>query len=431
MRKTVPTLLTMLLIVSGCSGQTGNVSNTQAEKEVVDSKPVTLKLYNYGALNEEMYQRLFVEPVKKKYPHITLEKIERAKVPPEQIAVNGLELDIITGWGSLLDQFADHKLLADMTPVIKKHNIDLNRIDTANLEGVKLQSGTISPGGLYALPFGYNFYALFYNKNIFDKFGVAYPPDGMTWDDAVALGRKLTRNVDGIQYKGLDPEGVEKVSNSLSLPYVDPVTMKASLNNDGWKKVFQLLKTINDIPGNEFKITNHSGTVNRFMKDKNVAMLAAPEVLNSLVNLDFDWDLAEYPFFQERPHTSGMLQTFVLQLGSNSKQPDAAMQVIQLALSDEVQMTLSKSGNMLSVLKDQTIQKSFGMEHPLLKNKHIEAILKTKAAPYVIQTRFTTKTRNILELKYRDFAEGKKDVNTALREAQEEAEAYIASEKKN
>jgi len=232
----------------------------------------------------------------------------------------------------------------------------------------------------------------------------------MTWEQAIELGKKLTRMEGGVQYKGLDPEGIEKVGNSLSIPYVDPVTLKAAVNTDGWRKVFELTKRINDIPGNEFQITSHGNTVNRFVKDKNVAMLVAPEVLNGMANADFEWDVAEYPSFPERPHTSGMVQTFVLQIASNSKHPEQAMQVIKLATSDEVQTALSRSGIMLSALQNEAINKNFGADHPLLKNKHIEAILKTKPAPYVVQTRFT-KARGILEAKYKDYAAGKKDVN--------------------
>jgi multiple sugar transport system substrate-binding protein len=418
--------MTVVLLAGGCSSAS-KPANKQDETKM-STEPVTLKLYNYGALTPEVIDQMFVKPVKQKYPHITLEVVKLSDMPIANIAVSGNEMDIITGWGSLLDQFGNYKLLTDLNPYIQKHKIDLSRFEKSNLEGIRLQSDTIAKGSLMALPFGYNYYATFYNKDIFDKFGVAYPSDGMTWDQAIELGKKLTRMEGGVQYKGLDPEGIEKVGNSLSIPYVDPVTFKAAVNTDGWKKVFELTKRIHDIPGNDFQITSHGNTVKRFVKDKNVAMLAAPEVLNSMADADFDWNVAEYPSFPERPHISGVVQTFVLQIASNSKHPEQSMQVIQLATSDEVQTALSRSGIMLSTLQNEAINKNFGADHPLLKNKHIESILKTKPAPYVVQTRFT-KARGILEAKYKDYAAGKKDVNTALREANEEIDAYIATEK--
>jgi multiple sugar transport system substrate-binding protein len=415
----------VLLFASGC-----NQSETGGSKDgtEVSAEPVTLRLYNYGALNSEMIERFFVQPVKQKYPHITLQVVERTALPIANLAIKGNEVDIITGWGSLLNEFGNFKLLADLSPLIKKHNIDLSRFDKLNLEGVRLQSEANAPGSLLALPLGYNFYATFYNKSIFDKFGVSYPADGMVWDQAIELGKKLTRMEGGVQYKGLDPEGIAHVGSSLSLPNVDPLTFKAAVNTDGWRKVAELVKRINDIPGNEFQITSHANTVNRFVKDKNVAMLAAPEVLNSLADADFEWDVAEYPSFPERPNTSGVVQTFVLQIASNSQHPEQAMQVIQLATSVEVQTALSRSGFMMSPLQGAEINKHFGADHALLKNKHIDAVLKTKPAPYVVQTRFT-KARGLLEAKYKDYVAGKIDVNTALREAHEQIDAYIAAEK--
>lgn len=414
-----------LLVASGCNAS----DNMNSKKETGNrAEPVTLKLYNFGALNPDMIERLFVQPIKQKYPHITLQVIERNSLAIANLTIGGNEVDIVTGWGSLLDEFGNYKLLADLTPYMEKYGIDLSRFEKSNLEGVRLQSDTIAKGSLMALPFGYNYYATFYNKNLFDKFGVTYPSDGMTWDEAVELGKKLTRMENGVQYKGLDPEGIAHVGSSLSLPYVDPATLRGAVHTDGWRKVFELVKRIHDIPGNEFQITSHANTVNRFVKDKNVAMLAAPEVLNSLAGVDFEWDIAEYPSFPERPHTSGMVQTFVLQIAANSKHPQEAMEVIKLAVSDEVQTALSRSGFMMSPLRSEEVNKHFGADHALLKNSHIDAILKTKPAPYVAQTKFT-KARGFLETKYKDYVAGKIDVNTALREAQEQIDAYIAAEK--
>lgn len=47
-------------------------------------------------------------------------------------------------------------------------------------------------GTLYALPFRSDFWVLFYNKTLFDKAGVAYPTNDMTWDQYAELARKMT-----------------------------------------------------------------------------------------------------------------------------------------------------------------------------------------------------------------------------------------------
>lgn len=39
-----------------------------------------------------------------------------------------------------------------------------------------------------------NTMSLYYNKDLFDKFGVSYPKDGMTWDEVLELNRQLDKN---------------------------------------------------------------------------------------------------------------------------------------------------------------------------------------------------------------------------------------------
>lgn len=53
-------------------------------------------------------------------------------------------------------------------------------------------------GEQYYMVRDYNPLCLFYNKDVFDKYGVAYPTADWTWDDAIAAARKMTvKNADG------------------------------------------------------------------------------------------------------------------------------------------------------------------------------------------------------------------------------------------
>lgn len=45
-------------------------------------------------------------------------------------------------------------------------------------------------GHTYALPFRYDNNLLFYNKNLFDAAGMAYPEDGMSMEEYHALAKK-------------------------------------------------------------------------------------------------------------------------------------------------------------------------------------------------------------------------------------------------
>ncbi|WP_374017918.1 extracellular solute-binding protein [Paenibacillus thiaminolyticus] len=58
-------------------------------------------------------------------------------------------------------------------------------------------------GLLYGMPIEGTQKALYYNKAIFDKFGVDYPRDGMTWDEIQDLAKQVTAERDGVKYRGL------------------------------------------------------------------------------------------------------------------------------------------------------------------------------------------------------------------------------------
>ncbi len=53
-------------------------------------------------------------------------------------------------------------------------------------------------GGWYGMPKGFDTVAVWYNKELFDNAGVAYPTDDWTWDDFVSIAQQLTDTENGI-----------------------------------------------------------------------------------------------------------------------------------------------------------------------------------------------------------------------------------------
>jgi multiple sugar transport system permease protein len=52
-------------------------------------------------------------------------------------------------------------------------------------------------GHLYAMPWGYVPFIVFYNRSLFDKHAVPYPKDGWTWSDYERAAKALTNDTDG------------------------------------------------------------------------------------------------------------------------------------------------------------------------------------------------------------------------------------------
>src|SRR5699024_12294781 len=94
----------------------------------------------------------------------------------------------------------DMNLLLDLNPLIEFNDFELDRLEPSILEYLEEMS---HDGELNGLPYIRPEYALVYNKDIFDLFGVSYPEDNMTWDEVIDLAQEVTGERNGVQYRGL------------------------------------------------------------------------------------------------------------------------------------------------------------------------------------------------------------------------------------
>jgi multiple sugar transport system substrate-binding protein len=69
-------------------------------------------------------------------------------------------------------------------------------LDTSIYQPVVLQPGQWD-GHQYMLPKDFTPLAVYYNKKIFDEYGVGYPQEGWTWQDMLETAQALTQDTDG------------------------------------------------------------------------------------------------------------------------------------------------------------------------------------------------------------------------------------------
>lgn len=421
--------LIIAMLVAGCgNGQTGSGATTGTVDETpkISNNPVKLTLSMSNINLDKSTTGLLIEYVQKKHPNITLDILPNVKgTKLEDLVSAGMTSDLIYTYSGNINALRMLNLLYDLTPMIKSHGIDMNRFESDYVEDVKLSS---EKNELYGMPLLTTFHALFYNKDIFDKFGVPYPKDGLTWQDTVDVARKVTRLDNGVQYRGLESQSDIWVSQAFSLFPVDPRTDKASVNNDRWRQLLELLKSIYTIPGNE-KISK--GARSQFLDAKTLAMLLD---LNNLVTLqddkykDLNWNVAQYPSIKESPNTYGNISTRVLMISPTSKYKEQAMQVIEVAVSDEFQTAISRQTTM-SVLKNDAIKQAFGADFPSLKGKSLLSVFKSKPVPGTPSSVYRTAAEPIISKQMSEYINGSTDVNTALRQADEEINKMIETER--
>ena len=441
MCKKISLMLSIALAVSLLSA-CGNASDSGADsgkKTSVDlTEPVTLMFKSFFGDSADLFNQLYGDRIRKKFPNVTINFIPRdSGTGLADLVAAGQYPDIVYGNTSDIDSsLIDLGLAYDMTELIKKDNYDLNRFQPELLDAMR---NTNPDGALYGLPMPYtNEFVLFYNKDIFDKFGVAYPKDGMTWDDAYELAKRMTR-VDGDQvYRGFSSFiGALLRDNQLSVPYLDPKADKM-YDPEAWKKLLSNLARFYEIPNNNRDPKKRSQTeeYQYFHVKKNVAMQANQFTRYLEFPSDLNWDMTTLPVFKEAPNTGTMASSYYWFITPTNKHKELSFEIIKYMLSDEVQLDFArKLAYVPSIKNSNNMFSEIGKEVPLLKGKNIAAIYKLKPAPALpkrdrgLVGANPNELKKIMEQTFDKITLDNVDMNTALREAQEAMAKQVEAKK--
>ena len=124
------------------------------------------------------------------YPNIDLQYID---VASQDYAIKA---------GSMLsgNDTSDVFMVKEVSDIVNWHAQGFAEPLTPYMEGydvsgfVGMEANYAFEGAQYALPFRSDFWVLFYNKDLFDAAGVAYPTNDMTWDAYAELAKKMTKD---------------------------------------------------------------------------------------------------------------------------------------------------------------------------------------------------------------------------------------------
>ncbi|GAA3413462.1 ABC transporter substrate-binding protein [Paenibacillus hodogayensis] len=426
------TVLASVSVLFGCGTRQDNPeTNKPAANPMKYDEAFSITFFNATGSNEA-YFRENTEPfMKKVFPNVTINYIQTAKGSTiQELITAGNIPDIMLINSSQVISYNNLGLLEDLTPLAKTNNVDLSRFDDHMMETIK----KFTPKGeLYVLPWSHLPMALYYNKSIFDKFGVAYPKEGMTWDDVAALTRKLSRMDGGVAYRGFDMNRSTFLRlNPLSLSYVDPKMEKAIANTDGWREFITTFSDLYKIPGNELPAKSVTSD-QAFFKDKTLAMNVTYGNFPTPENAEMieAWqsiDLVSLPMFKTAPDTGTQYSGASLAVSKTSKVKDKAMLLIAAATSDEAQKHGAAIGRYPTV-KNKDVLDQFGQGTPQLSSKNLKALQRLKVAATTFSSEYDAATLPIITSTFDDILKGTVDMATGLREADEKMNAKIAEEK--
>lgn len=164
MKKLLP-LCVCLLVLLGCT-----------VKAPPTPQPVTIA-FTYAAfdVDSEPYEAL-IQAFSERYPHITVEV--RRWAP--QVGIGVTEVDVLAVDGRLVSELREQEAIVSLAPFIQRdESFDLSDLHPSSVAHFSYEGET------WAIPAGLSVSAIYYNVDLFDRYGVPYPEFGWTWDDFV------------------------------------------------------------------------------------------------------------------------------------------------------------------------------------------------------------------------------------------------------
>lgn len=404
-----------------------NNAEANVEAEEIELQEVTLKVafpmgeeyfnLRYGVTNEKLNEiGIELEYVPYSSSVESLEELFANKINP----------DIIIGDYQPIEELGVEFPLDDL---IERHGFDIDRLDPSLLAFMQSHS---DEGKVVGFPDGTSFWGLYYNKEVFDKFGKDYPdPDEpMTWEELIDLVADMTREVDGVQYYGL--AGAPTVAlDEFAAHKTDPETGEVLVEKDpNFKRYLELIESYYNIPG--MKDPDNSG--DPFVQEQTAAMVTRTN----------DWlkrgwgdpdpsevehiDLVPMPVWEDMPTTMPAKDSWFMVIPEYTEYKDEAFKALTTFYEIDIQVEMAKNMSLQTPLIDEEILDEYGTDIPTYDGKNVQAYF--YGQPAIFEGRQSTWDRFVdINSAIDKIRDEDMDAVTALRQLVEESEGKIEEAK--
>ena len=366
-------------LLSGCGSQTSTASASDVKKETsastekkeaastetkteVSAEPVTLKWAIWDESTTQYWGDIKRE-YEKTHPNVTIEMVDLGStdymtVLATELSGSGSDFDVVTikdvpGYATLVQKNA----IIPLDDYIKADGVDLAKYSGATDQ-------VVVDGKLYELPFRNDFWVLFYNKDIFDKAGVAYPTNDMTWAQYDELARKVTDTTFGSQIYGAHYhtwrstvqlcavlDGKHSILDGV-YDFMKPTyEMVLGQERDGVCRKYTDLKT----EGLHYSAAFSGGDVAML----NMGSWFIATMMTNLASGEYDsslcgnWGIVKYPHAEGVPAGSTLGTITGLSVTTASDTPDAAWDFVKWVSGEEGAAVMASSGNFPAIMTDE------------------------------------------------------------------------------
>ncbi len=241
---------------------------------------------------------------------------------------------------------------------------------------------------LYELPFRRDIWVLFYNKDVFDKAGVDYPTNDMTWDEYDKLARKITDTTPGSEVYGahyhtwrstIQLDGILDGKHTIvdgtydfTKPYYEMVLAQ---QKDGVCMDYATLKT----QGLHYSAAFYQGNVGML----NMGSWFIPTLIEKIKDGEgaaaANWGIVKYPHAEGVEPGSTLATITALAIPTSAPNKDAAWDFVKFVSGSEGAAIMADTGNTPAMSNDAINAKIAEMDGFPADDSSKEALTATHA----------------------------------------------------
>lgn len=250
-------------------------------------------------------------------------------------------------------RYMDAELLLNLNDYIEADDA----IDMDNYYADIVELYTQDDGTHYAIPKDYDTVALWYNKDMFDAAGVAYPTNDWTWEDLYEAGKALTK--DGKYGLAMDTDLNQESYYNIIYSYGGYVINDAH-DESGWDdpKTIEAMemwgKIVQDCMPQQ-SMMSEAGEMDMFTSEVAAMQLCGSWRVAALQEYDCNWGIVNIPYHDANGNgqcDAGERVSIYNGLGwaaaASTSNPDAAYSLISYLCSEQGQTKQAELGVTMS-----------------------------------------------------------------------------------
>lgn len=225
-------------------------------------------------------------------------------------------------------------------------------------------------GNLIAIPYGVNAHVFFYNKDLFGTVGISMPKD-WTWTEAIAMGKKLTLDIDGdgkIDRWGLSFSDTNRHAITYGGNVYSEDLRKVMIDNPVTIAGVQLTADLVTGKSNAYYTAgHHTAAYAEFINGKlgapALGVFATPGVRS---DAKFDWDITMFPRLEvdKKFYRTSYFSPEAWMIYKGTKHPDLAKKLLVFIMQKEKMGEFAQQGAIIPTQPSVAVRWFLNVDKP-------------------------------------------------------------------